>query len=527
MIQTSTENSPSSIERSLKQLKERRRALLWEKLRRKASTSLHEFVAQAWSVLKPNRPFADNWHIGAICAHLEAVSRGEIQRLVINVPPRNLKSTVVSVCWPAWTWVHNPEHQWLCGSYALKLAIRDSLAMRRLIQSSWYQERWGRGYNLVDSSDWGDPEGYELTDDQNQKMRFENDRTGCRIAFGFDAGVMGEGSDTLLIDDPMDQHMAHSDIEIEKNVETFREGVSTRLNDPQKSPIVLVMQRLQVSDLSAHMIAQGAELLLLPMHYDPKRSRVTVIGFKDPRKEAGELLHPARFPAPVVAAWEAELQDAASGQLEQEPIPPGGRIIDPAWFRFYDELPAQLDQQIQSWDLAFEGKVTSNYVAGQHWAKRGANCYLIPNEVYKQIDFVETLEEFRAFCKAHVVPEKIVEKAANASALISTLKDEIPGIVPIPRGSGGAEAVAKAVAPYIKAGNVWLPNPYTLLADKDGRVPKGAPVRADLAWVLRLMRNAGTFPKASVPAGSHGDDVVAMVQAIQHMMHRPPRARII
>lgn len=491
---------------------------LWrEKKRREASTSLHEFVRQAWHVVVPAVEFKDNWHVGAICEHLEAVHRGEIRRLLINVPFRTAKSTIVSVGFPAWEWIHNPAHKFLCGSYAAKLAIRDNLAMRRLIQSNWYRERWGRGFNLVDTSDWGDPEGFELTKDQNQKIRFENDRSGYRIAFGLDGGVMGDGGDDVLIDDPHDRNQAHSEKEREHALTTFDEAITTRLNDPATGAIVIIMQRLHEQDLSGHVLAKGGyEHLLIPMHYDPARSRVTVIGWQDPRTVEGELMHPARFPADVVEQIEKDIGEyAAAGQLEQRPAPAEGGILKKHWWRFYDTLPEKFDRECTSWDLAFKGLKTSDYVAGLALGRLGAEVYVKPDEVFDQMDFPTTKARFRAFSERHPRGAKLVEDKANGPALISELKTEIAGIIGMPN-DGGVEAVAHSVADYFRAGNVLLPNPY----DSAGNV------REDRRWVIRLINNCAMFPNGSQPAGSHGDDVAALVQGVHFLMHRK-KARVL
>lgn len=412
--------------------------------------------------------------------------------------------------WPSWTWVHKPDLKWLCGSYAAKLAIRDNLKMRRLIQSPWFQERWGRGFNLTDTSDWGDPEGFALTQDQNQKIRFENDRTGYRIAFGFEGGVMGDGGDVVLIDDPHDRNQAHSEKEREHALTTFDEAITTRLNDPATGAIVIIMQRLHEQDLSGHVLAKGGyEHLLIPMHYDPARSRVTVTGWQDPRTDVGQLMHPERFPADVVAQIERDIGSyAAAGQLEQNPAPAEGGIFKKHWWKFYDELPTNPDVEIQSWDLAFKGTPDADFVAGQAWIKKDANCYLEPDEVYERLDFPATCEKFRSFTTRHPYATKLVEDKANGPALIATLKGEIPGIVPV-NPDGDKTARAHAVAPYVEAGNVYLPNPYDSAGNK----------RPERAWVLRLIENAAKFPNGSIPAGSHGDDIDALTQALHRLMH--------
>lgn len=460
--------------------------------------------------MEPATPFLDNWHVGAICEHLQAVHDGEIRRLLINVPFRTAKSTVCSVAWPAWTWIHRPSHKWLCGSYALKLATRDNLKMRRLIQSPWYQQRWGRGFNLTDSTDWGDPEGFEFAGDQNQKTRFENDRAGYRIAFGFEGGVMGDGGDTILIDDPHDRQSAHSDRERDTALVTFDEAITTRLNNPAASSIVIVMQRLHERDLSGHVLAKGGyEHLLIPMHYDPKRSKVTVIGWSDPRTTVGELMHPARFPAETVAEIEKSIGSyAAAGQLEQNPAPEEGGILKKAWWKFYydDELPAKFDREIQSWDLALTG--TGDWVAGQPWGRKGADCYLRPDEVYALLEFPATIEKIEWLTKRYPKGAKIVENKAAGPPAISTLKKKIPGMLPI-NPQGDKTARCRAIAPYVESGNVYLPSPYD-------RAGNPIPSRS---WVLRLIENCAKFPNGSIPAGSHGDDVDALTQAINYLMH--------
>lgn len=505
-LTAANKNSSSNLRR----LKEERARIKQEKLRRKASTNLHEFVAQAWPIVEPAAPFLDNWHIGAICEHLQAVHDGQIRRLLINVPFRTAKSTLCSVMWPAWTWIHKPAHKWLCGSYAAKLAIRDNLKMRRLIQSAWYRERWGRGFNLVDNTDWGDPEGFELTSDQNQKIRFENDRSGYRIAFGFEGGVMGDGGDTVLVDDPHDRNQAHSDAERETALTTFDQAVTTRLNDPRTAAIVIIMQRLHESDLSGHVLAQGGyEHLLIPMHFDPKRSKVTIIGWKDPRTEPGQLMHPERFPEEIVAEIERTLGSyAAAGQLEQKPAPAEGGILKRPWWKFYEVLPTSFDEEIQSWDLALKGNEDSDFVAGQAWGRKGPNCYLKPEEVYARLDFPATIAKMLDFTTRHPNGAMLVEDKANGPAAVSTLKDKVPGIIAV-NPDGDKTARARAIAPYVEAGNVWLPNPY----DEHGNE------RLDRKWVLRLIENAATFPNGSIPAGSHGDDIDALTQAVHRLMH--------
>jgi hypothetical protein len=153
-----------------------------------AMRSLREFVRQAWHVVEPSTPFVPGWHIDAICDHLEAVMRGDIRNLLINVPPRHMKSLLVSVFWPAWEWIRHPERRWLYSSYGSHLSVRDSVKCRRLIESPWYRARWGHVFSL--------------TSDQNAKMRFDNNRSGYRLSTSVSGAVTGEGGDRIVCDDP-------------------------------------------------------------------------------------------------------------------------------------------------------------------------------------------------------------------------------------------------------------------------------------------------------------------------------------
>jgi predicted phage terminase large subunit-like protein len=318
---------------------------------RERCKSLRHFFTDAWKVIEPATPFLPNWHADAIAEHLQAVEDGQISKLLINVPFRTAKSSFVSVMWPAKTWTAKPTLRWLTGSFALKLAIRDSLKMRRLIDSPWYQARWG--------------DKFQLTSDQNQKSRFENDKTGYRLTFGVDASPMGDGGDIIVCDDLQDRTSAHSEADREHCLTTFDQAIVTRRNDPKRSALVIVMQRLHQNDLSGHVLARGGwDHLLIPMHYDPKRSKVTSIGWRDPRTEAGELMHPARFDAETVAKIEDEIGPYASaGQLEQLPVPEGGAMFARSWFPVVPVAPAGT-RWVRGWDLAGSVKKTSPWTAG-------------------------------------------------------------------------------------------------------------------------------------------------------------------
>lgn len=305
----------------------------------RAERSLGEFIKQAWQVLEPSTPYTPGWHLDAIVEHLEAVTAGQIRNLLINMPPRHMKSLAMSVFWPVWVWTSKPELRWLFSSYALSLSIRDSLKCRRLIESPWFQERWGRKF--------------ALTSDQNAKMRFENDRMGYRIATSVGGAATGEGGDVVGCDDPHNVQEQESDAIREAALIWWDETMSTRLNDQRTGAKVICMQRVRENDLAGHVLKQGGYVhLCLPAEYEPKRKCVTQIGWEDPRKDEGELLWPERVGQTEIAELKRRLGPTGyAGQFQQRPVPAGGAIFKSEWFETVDEAPP-LVRTARGWDKA-------------------------------------------------------------------------------------------------------------------------------------------------------------------------------
>lgn len=292
----------------------------------------------------------------AICDHLEAVYTGEINRLLINVPPGFSKSMLTSVFFPSFCWANNPHLRFLCASHSQNLAIRDSTKMRRLIQSDWYQQRWGKEVTL--------------TGDQNAKTKFENTKAGFREAVAA-GSITGSRGDIVIIDDPHSVESAASEAMRASTAEWFLEAVPTRLNNPAESAIIVIMQRLHEEDVSGLILDKqlGYEHLMLPMEYEAERKCYTSIGFEDPREEDGELLFPERFPAEVVERDKRVMGPyAAAGQFQQRPSPKGGAIIKrDDWMLWSDEEAAMhgvksaalyppMDYIIASLDTAYTEK---------------------------------------------------------------------------------------------------------------------------------------------------------------------------
>ncbi len=297
------------------------------------------FVREAWHIVEPIMPLVWGWHIDAICNHLEAVTRGDITRLLINIPPGTMKSLLVSVLWPAWEWgpAGMPGLRYFTTSYVIDLAIRDSRKMRDLVASEWFQERWG------------DQCGMERFGEAS----FSNTSGGWREAMAFTSLTGGRG-DRLVIDDPHSVTTAESVVQREAVIRTFRESVPSRVMDPQTSAIVIVMQRLNEEDVSGVAIKLGLGYvhLMLPMEFEADRACETRIGFKDPRSYDGELLFPERWPREVIERDKKALGAFAwAGQYQQRPQAREGGMFKTDWFRKVKAAPANI-RWVRFWDLA-------------------------------------------------------------------------------------------------------------------------------------------------------------------------------
>jgi len=325
--------------------------------------SLSNFIKSAWPHIDP-QPYVHGWHMEAITEHLEACAKGEITRLLINIPPGTSKSTSTSVFFPAWLWgpFGWPGARFIGASYEQSLATRDNRKARMLIGSEWYQKHWP--VNLVS--------------DQNEKTGFENAHQGFRQSCAVKS-MTGKRGDFIIWDDPLSPEKAYSETERDTANRVFAETLPTRLNSPEKSVIIIVMQRLHENDVSGYLLSRdlGYDHLCLPMEYEVERKCVTSIGFKDPRKKEGELLFPERFPREVVDRDKDVMGSfATAGQFQQRPVPREGGMFKHSWFNVVNAIPAGT-KFVRGWDLAASTKSDSPWTAGVKIGRTPDGRYII------------------------------------------------------------------------------------------------------------------------------------------------------
>lgn len=485
--------------------------------------SLARFVQEGWEVLEPDVPLIWNWHLDAVCDHLEACTRHQlwnpdkepkpdrsISDLIINIPPGHMKSLLVAVFWPAWEWIDAPFIRSIFGSYALDLSLRDAVRCRDLIESDWYRSTF--------RPDW------ELKADQNNKSYYRNTRGGDRLSIGTNTRVTGFRGHKVVVDDAINAQDAYSEVVRTSTNHWWGQSMATRFNDPRKRTRVVMGQRLHTEDLPGVCIAKGGyELLCLPTEFDPQSPCRTSIGFVDPRREQGELLFPALYPAEVVRQAHVDLGPVDfSAQHNQKPTPPGGRVFKTVWWRYWQptgaklppvkvqdddgvwqeieavEIPARFDEVAQSWDMSFKDTKTSDFVAGGVYGRSAARLFLL-DRVNSRLSFPATCDAVRSTRARWPATSAIyIEDKANGPAVIATLQNDIPGVIAV-TPEGGKESRAHAVTRFVQAGNVYLPHP------------------ALYPWVTEFIKQHSDFP-----GGSHDDEVDQFTQAATQLLARMP-----
>lgn len=435
---------------------------------------LREYAKLAWPIIEPAVPLEWAYFHDAICDHLEAVSRGDINNLLINIPPRHAKSSFVAILWPTWEWGPGgmPWTRWIFSSYAQTLSQRDSQRRRLIMATPWYQSGWSHIFTIGKQKFTADGQ-----------IKYQNDKMGYHLSTSVTGSNTGEGGDRIVADDPHNMKEIHSEV-VRNNVLTWWDQVmTTRINDQRKAAKVIVMQRGHESDLSGHVIQKGGYCHLnLQAEYEPRRKCVTFDNknrqiFEDPRTTQGQLLFPERFPPHVIATLKKELGDHYAAQYQQDPTPAEGGILKRSWWRYWvplghplagqpDEnnnpilvLPSKFDQRLDSWDLAFKDKETNSWVVGQAWGRAKATAYLL-QQFRGHYDFIETQHFLAALTRTHKQrPNAVyVEDKANGPAIMATLRDVIPGLL-ASDVDGSKEARAHAASPRLKAGNYCIPHP--------------------------------------------------------------------
>jgi len=416
-------------------------------------TKLAPFVRKVVATVDPGAVYKHNWHIDLICEYLEACTSGQIKRLLINIPPRHLKTLIVSVAWPAWLIGRNPSEQILCASYSASLSMRDSVNCRLVIQSSWYK-------NLF-------PE-VELTTDMNMKSEFVTSKRGHRIATSVGATSIGRGGKYLIGDDLINPKQALSDTERTNSNTWVDQNFMTRFNDEIEGCFVGVHQRLHTDDSTGHLIKKGGyEHLVIPL--EAERREVWDFGSVKKVREKGEILHPERMGRKEVEQKKIDLGSYGfAGQYQQRPAPLAGGLVDISWFRRYGIPPSRetIKRIIQSWDTASKDKTKNDPWGGGTWAVTDKGIYLL-DIIDKRMQYPEGKRTVKSWADKWKPDVILIEDKSSGESLIQDLRDEPGSFYPIIAIMPEGDKVTRmsTSSPLIESGNVWLPERAPWLVD--------------------------------------------------------------
>ena len=371
------------------------------------------FVQRSFLELNPQTKYLDNWHLEVLARKLEEVRHGACRRLIINIPPRHLKSHMASIVFPAWLLGQNPTEKVLTVSYAQDLADKLARDCRALMQSPFYQA-------LFDT---------RLSQERQAVSDFETTKGGYRLSSSVAGGVTGRGANVIIVDDPMKPDEAQSDLRRGTVKSWYDNTLRSRLNSQETGAIIIVMQRVHGDDLVAHVQqTEKWDVLSFPAiaERDAEYEVQTPYGRRRVRRRTGEALQPALLSLSTLENLRRSMTEYNfSAQYQQDPQPPSGLIVKREYLKFYAEgqKPAKFDQILQSWDTANKVTELSDYSACTTWGVNGRKLYLL-NVFQEKLEFPElkrTVRELASLWDADVV---IVEDKASGTQLIQELRAE-------------------------------------------------------------------------------------------------------
>lgn len=413
------------------------------------------------------------------------VTQGISRRLIIQMPPRSGKTTLTTLHTPAWVLSQHPD-------WSIALTSHDGT-----LAAGWGRQirRWAEDGHLP---------GVTIAADAGAVKEWETPQGGGVLSRSIRESFIGRGAKMLLIDDPhKDFADAHSEVSRDAVWDWWLSVAQTRLEPP--SLVIVVLTRWHEDDLAGRLLSddhEGDPADWEVLRFPALAESADTLG----RSQGDPLLSPLlpdETPETALVRW-AETRQAVgsyvwSAMYQQSPSPSKGTIFDVDWWHFYDDPPATFDRTLTSWDCAFKGTSTSDYVVGQRWGCKGADRYLL-DQVRGRWSFTETLDHMRSFCQG--TTENLVEDKANGTAVIDVLKREVPGMIPV-NPTNSKEARARAVTPQIEAGNVHLP------MSRPG------------SWVSEFLDECRAFP-----SGAHDDMVDAMTQALSRLTSAGGRPRV-
>jgi predicted phage terminase large subunit-like protein len=398
------------------------------------------FAQKAFQIINPGTSFLDNWHIAAIAYVLEEMSAGKHRRQIINMPPRTLKSQLVSVIWPAFLLGHNPGAKIIVVSYAAPLAEQLSNDTRRLMESRFYQEAFP-----------------QTRLDRQTNLHLTTEKSGSRFATTVGGSLTGFGADWIIIDDPHNATEAYSETSREKVKSFFRQTLLSRLNNPSQGRIVLVMQRLHEDDLSGHLLRGGGWRHLRLQARATEDAEIATGKGLFHQVRVGDYLQPDLLAPDWLEAHKREMLSAEyEAQYQQQPLPAEGNMIKKEWLRYADAQPSRDAGKVAlSLDTATKEGTENDYSACTVWVEAEGKHHLI--HVWRdRVDFPTLYRKVQELVGIFRPNAVLIEDAGTGSALVHVLHED--GVPAVPRKAKDPKTVRlSSVSTYLEAGLMWLP----------------------------------------------------------------------
>ena len=415
---------------------------------------LYTFMQRAFYELNPRCPFLHNWHVELIASELEKCLRGETTRLIINVPPRSLKSHAASVALPAFILGHNPSAQIICASYGQDLANKHSLDCRTVMSSESYRSVFPT----------------RLASQKQSVQEFMTTHNGFRLATSVGGTLTGRGADFIIIDDPLKPEEALSESKREAANQWFDHTLRSRLNDKQNGCIIIIMQRLHEDDLVGHVLGQEHwEHVRLPAIAEEDETHI-IESCCQPctvRRRAGEALHPEREPLHLLRDLRQMIGEYNfAGQYQQRPSPLGGGMVKAEWFKYYvpGQEPSKFDLIFQSWDTANKSTELSDFSVCTTWGRKKKGLYLL-DVLRQRLDYPQLKRAVISQADRFQPWNILIEDKASGTQLIQDLiSDGVYGVTRYEPGGMDKIMRLRSVTSMIENGFVHLPTEADWLA---------------------------------------------------------------
>jgi predicted phage terminase large subunit-like protein len=445
---------------------------------------LMAFIERSFYELNPQTTFSKSPHIEALASRLEACRQGKTKRLIVNLPPRSLKSHTASVAFAAWLLGHNPAIQIICASYGQELADKHARDCRTLMASGFYQKLFPRT---------------RLSSEKKSVNEFLTTGEGFRMSTSVGGVLTGRGADVIILDDPLKPDEALSETRRTSVNEWYDNTLVSRLNSKENGIMIIVMQRLHQDDLVGHVTAQQDwEVLSFPAIAEEDEVHLieTAWGRRRFERKAGEVLQPDRESRLTLENIRGTIGSYNfASQYQQTPIPLGGAIVRTEWLKYYDhsELPERFDCVLQSWDTANKSGELNDFSVCTTWGATFDRYYLLA-VFRRRLDYPELKRAIHEQASQHWADVVLIEDRASGTQLIQDL---------------GVEGMC-GVKPYEPLpGNDKVLRLYAQTAEfESGRVllPRSAP------WLEEYVREITAFP-----GSKYDDQVDSTTQALDHL----------